>query len=99
MTVAPTPRSPIPGAPTALTITGGAGPFRAFSSNPGVLPVAQKVSGNTILLLANNVAADTDVTVTVQDLGPLNRWLPQVQVTVTVRAARCKFADDHAQPR
>lgn len=86
-TVNPSPATAYSGVPSALTITGGAGPFRAFSSNPGVLPIAQTVPGRTILLLANNVDADTDVIVTVQDLGPLQSAAPQVQVTVTVRAA------------
>ncbi len=86
-TVNPAPATAYSGAPSALTITGGAGPFRAFSSNPGVLPIPQTVPGRTILLLANNVDADTDVIVTVQDLGPLQSAAPQVQVTVTVRAA------------
>ena len=75
------------GVPMLLTITGGAGPFQAFSSNPGVLPVAQNVPGRTILLLASNVASDADVSVniTVQDLGPLSPAAPSQTVAVTVR--------------
>lgn len=75
------------GVPMLLTITGGAGPFQAFSSNPGVLPVAQNVPGRTILLLASNVASDADVgvNITVQDLGPLSPAAPSQTVAVTVR--------------
>ena len=55
------------GVPATLTVTGGTGPYFAFSSNSAVLPVTQSVPGNTILLLGSNVAADTDVEITVQD--------------------------------
>ena len=58
-----------PGTPTTLTISGGTAPFRVFSSNAAVLPVAQNVAGSTVLLLANAVSADTPTTVTVQDSG------------------------------
>jgi hypothetical protein len=87
LTVVPNSVVAYAGMPTLLTITGGAGPFQASSSNPAVLPVAQTVSGRNILLLANNVAADTEVTITVQDLGPLTPVAPQAIVAVTVRAA------------
>jgi len=53
--------------PTTLTISGGAAPFFVVSSNPTVLPVAQTPNGNTIVLFPGNVAADTPVTITVQD--------------------------------
>ena len=36
-----------PGTPATLTISGGTAPYRAFSSNPAVLPVAANVTGNT----------------------------------------------------
>lgn len=55
------------GVPTTLAVTGGIPPYRAFSSNSAVLPVAQSVAGGTILLLGSNVADDTNITVTVQD--------------------------------
>ncbi len=50
-----------------LTVTGGVPPYRAFSSNSTVLPVAPTVSNNVLTLLASAVAADTAVTVTIQD--------------------------------
>src|SRR4051812_14701324 len=53
--------------PSALTISGGTGPYRAFSSNTLVLPVTQAVTGNSLALLASPVAASTNVTVTIQD--------------------------------
>ena len=70
------------GVPVVLTITGGAAPYRAFSSNATVLPVAQTVAGNTLVLLANSVSGDTPVTVTVQD--SVGQTTP---VSVTVKAA------------
>src|SRR6185295_3947133 len=87
VTVNPSAVTVYAGVPTLLTISSGTGPFQAFSSNPAVLPVAQNVSGKNILLLANNVDADTTVNITVQDLGPLSPAPPQATVVVTVRAA------------
>jgi hypothetical protein len=50
-----------------LTVSGGAPPYQAFSSNSTVLPVTQAVNGATIVLLANEVAATTTTVITVQD--------------------------------
>ncbi|MGI8896606.1 MAG: hypothetical protein ACR2HE_13310, partial [Casimicrobiaceae bacterium] len=69
LVVLPTSATVYPGTPTTLTISGGTPPFRVFSSNSTVLPVTQNVAGNTVLLLANAVSADTATTVTVQDSG------------------------------
>ena len=70
------------GFPTTLTVTGGVGPYFAYSSNATILPVSQAVAGNTVLILAANVAVDTAVTITVQDaLGTI------AQAILTVRAA------------
>ena len=55
------------GIPAVLTVSGGAPPYQAFSSNSAILPVAQAVNGDVIVLLAANVAADTAVVITVQD--------------------------------
>ena len=65
--VLPTSLTVYSGVPATLTISSGAAPFTAFSSNATVLPVAQNVAGTTIVLLPNQVSADTDVTITVQD--------------------------------
>src|SRR5262249_48746263 len=46
------------------------------------LPVTQAVPGNSILLLAANVGADTQVTITVQDSAA-----KKAQSTITVKAA------------
>jgi len=54
------------GVPTTLTVASGTAPFSVFSSDSSVLP-ATTPSGNTILLLANTVNADTPVTLK----GPL----------------------------
>src|SRR6476659_1227466 len=53
--------------PSTLTVSGGAPPYQAFSSNSSILPVAQVVNGATIVLLPNDVAGDTNVVITVQD--------------------------------
>ena len=55
------------GVPVTLTISGGLAPFKAYSSNPAVVPVNQAVAGNSIVLVAAGVAADTSVVITVQD--------------------------------
>jgi hypothetical protein len=75
------------GVPTTLTISGGTGPYKVFSSNPTVLPVTQTVPATTVVLLANNVAADTEVTITIQETGTVTPVGAQVPVTVTVRTA------------
>jgi hypothetical protein len=75
------------GIPTTLTVSGGIPPYRAFSSNSAVLPVAQAVPGSTVVLLAGNVAADTPVTITVQDSSSALATTADAPVTVTVRAA------------
>ena len=67
LTVLPADATVYSGMPTTLTITGGVGPYFAFSSNTAVLPVTQAVPGNTVLLLASNVAAATTVVITAQD--------------------------------
>ena len=67
LTVLPPDVTAYSGVPTTLTITGGVGPYFAFSSNPAVLPVTQAVPGNTVLLFASSVAAATTVVVTAQD--------------------------------
>ena len=70
------------GVPATLTIISGTGPFSVFSDTPAVLPVSQSVAGNTIVVLANQVASDTNVRLTVRDaLGQ------SVDVPVTVHPA------------
>jgi hypothetical protein len=75
------------GVPTTLTISGGTGPYNAFSSNSTVLPVTQTVPATTVVLLATNVNSDTPVTITIQETGTVTPNGSQVPVTVTVRAA------------
>jgi hypothetical protein len=57
------------GTPATLTISGGVPPYRAFSTNASILPVAATVSGDTLVLAANNVTLPTTVAVTVQDFA------------------------------
>jgi hypothetical protein len=56
-----------PGSPASFTISGGVPPYRTFSSNSAILPVAQNVVGTDVVLLANAVSASTSVGITVQD--------------------------------
>ena len=67
LTVLPTAPTIYAKVPSALSISGGTAPYRAFSSNTVVLPVAQSVSGNTLPLLASPVTLSTTVTITIQD--------------------------------
>src|SRR5437899_2412725 len=67
LTVLPSAAVVYSGVPTTLTVTGGVAPYSAFTSNASVLPVSQSVAGGSILLLGSNVAADTGVSVGVQD--------------------------------
>src|SRR5512141_282104 len=46
------------GVPITLTASGGVPPYLAFSSDSAILPVAQAVAGNSILLLPGNVGND-----------------------------------------
>jgi hypothetical protein len=72
------------GTPTTLTIGGGTPPYKAFSSNSAVLPVAQAVTANTVLLVPNPISAEADVpiAVTINDSGAQT-----VVAAVTVKAA------------
>src|SRR5437870_1457145 len=56
VTVLPANINVFSGAPATLTIGSGTAPFSVFSDTPSVLPIAQSVSGNTIVLLANQVS-------------------------------------------
>jgi hypothetical protein len=78
LTVLPTSVSIYSGVPATLTITSGTGPFTAFSSDSTILPVSSSVS-NTVALLASNVSADQNVTITIRDATA-----QQVTVPVTV---------------
>src|SRR4030095_8823182 len=55
------------GTPASLTVSGGTPPYRAFTTNPAVLPVAQAVVGGSLPLFAANVTVDTPVTISVLD--------------------------------
>lgn len=86
--VLPNPIVVYSGVPSLLSITRGTGPFRAVSSNSGVLPVAQNVASPNIVLLANAVVSDTDVTITIDDLAPsaaADSTRTRATVLVTVR--------------
>ncbi len=52
--------------PTEFTISGGAAPYQAFTSNNVVIPVPA-VSGTKFTVVARSVVADTPVSVTVRD--------------------------------
>jgi hypothetical protein len=82
LTVLPSAAVVYSGVPTTLTVTGGAAPYSAFSSNSAVLPVSQSVLGGSILLLGSNVGSDTGVSITVQDAAGT-----VVGASITVRPA------------
>jgi len=82
LTVQPANITAYSGVPTTVTITGGQGPFTVFSNDTAVLPVTPSVAGNTIVVLANQVTADTTVQLTVQDAFGNTK-----PVTVSVKAA------------
>lgn len=67
LTVVPDEAIAFAGTPLVLSISGGTPPYQAFSANPAALPVPQNVNGNTLVLLANNVAAQEDANVTIRD--------------------------------
>lgn len=81
--VLPTAITVYPGTPATLTITGGAPPFRAFSTDATALPVSANVAGDTVVLVANPVTEPTKVQVTVQDA----RGLTSTPVEVDVKPA------------
>jgi hypothetical protein len=82
LTVLPVAATVYSGVPATLTISGGFPPYRAFSSDSSILPVAQSVAGATVLLVGSNVPSDTGVTITVQDSAAT-----VVTSAVTVKAA------------
>jgi len=82
LTILPNAATAYAGIPMTLTVSGGTPPYRAFSSDPAVLPVTQSVPGDSVLLLATNVGADSVVTITVQDSA--GNAAPS---TVTVKAS------------
>jgi hypothetical protein len=70
LTVVPDEAIAFAGTPLVLSISGGTPPYQAFSANPAALPIpAQNVNGNTLVLLANNVAVQEAANVTIRDSG------------------------------
>ncbi|HTQ01538.1 MAG TPA: hypothetical protein VMN56_19635 [Casimicrobiaceae bacterium] len=69
-----------PGNPATIAVSGGVPPYRAFSTDQTVLPVATNVSGDTVVLAPNNVTQTTGVNITVQD----SAGTVSAQTTVTV---------------
>ncbi len=67
LTLLPSTLTVYAGTPATLTISGGVAPYRAFSTDPFVLPVSLASGSTTIVLLPAAVGAATNVTVTVQD--------------------------------
>jgi hypothetical protein len=53
--------------PTTFVITGGSGVFTVVSSDQNIVPVAGPLTGNTFTVAPGQVAADTQVTLTVRD--------------------------------
>ena len=69
------------GNPTTFVISGGTGSYIVSSGNQSVIPLSGSVRGNSVTVVPNSVAADTQVTLTVRDTGST----PLQTVTVTVK--------------
>jgi hypothetical protein len=67
LTVLPGAMTAYAGTPATLTVTGGAGPYQAYSSDASVLPISLAAGSNTIVLSPMPVGTAQSVTVTVQD--------------------------------
>ena len=69
--------------PALVTASGGAPPYRLISSDPAIIPSSSSWSQDgDFLILARNVGADTDVTLTLQDASGQSS-----EVKVTVKPA------------
>lgn len=55
--------------PTTFTLSGGTAPYFVTSSDQATVPVIGTVTGTSFIVVPNPVAADTSVTLTVQDSG------------------------------
>lgn len=55
--------------PTTFTLSGGTAPYFVTSSDQATVPVIGTVTGTSFTVVPNPVAADTSVTLTVQDSG------------------------------
>jgi hypothetical protein len=69
------------GLPTQFVITGGTNQYIVTSSNQAAVQVSGAISGNTLVIVPNNVTTDTQVTLTVRDTGAT----PTVTATLTVK--------------
>ena len=90
LTVLPPAAVAYAGMPLELTVSGGTPPYKAFSSNPALVPVAQDVAGSTIVVVPGQVTSGTDVNVviTVQDNPNTGGTAPtNTPVELTVREA------------
>jgi hypothetical protein len=56
-----------PNTPVTFTVSGGTPGYAVFSSNSTVIPLNSQVSGHTFSVVANDVSADTAVTITARD--------------------------------
>jgi hypothetical protein len=68
------------GVPTTFFVSGGSGSFTVVSSDQTVIPNASGLSGSSFSVVANAVAADTPVTLTVRDAAGTSQAL-----TITVK--------------
>ena len=67
MSVSPAVAEVYPDVPTTFTIGGGKPPYNTFSGNSTALPLSSIVNGSTFTVVANAVAADTTVDITIRD--------------------------------
>ena len=81
LTVMPNTATLYSGFPTTFVITGGTGQYVVSSSDQATVPVSGLVSGNSLVVIPNNVIVDTSVTLTVRDTGATT----PVSATLTVK--------------
>lgn len=81
LTILPATATMYSGLPTTFVLSGGTGAYIVASSNQAVLPISGGVTGRSVTLVPNPVAADTSVTLTVRDTGNA----APVNATVTVK--------------
>src|SRR5687767_9029767 len=81
ITILPGTATAFAGSPTTFVLSGGTGSYIVTSSHQSVIPIAGSVTGSSLTVVPNPVAADTVVTLTVRDTGAT----PIATATVTVR--------------
>ncbi len=82
LTILPTSATTFSGVPTTFVISGGIAPYVVVSNNQSVIPISGATNMGTLVVVANDVASDTVVNLTVRDS---NTVPAQAVVGVTVQ--------------